>query len=178
LSATTIVVVADYATPDEQAPTGTIIFDLTGTLSDVADGESIAPRQVMADLDANGRLAQPIVANTSPGLVPTSYYWISERIVGAPELAYSARVPAAPAGSRTVTDAQATVGLPLLTSTAAAFGSGDVGAYVNCPAFPIPTQIVAVTDASHAVLSTSADESGILLTALIGASIDLAALRP
>lgn len=176
MSATLIVVTADFRAPGGEVPTGEVLFDLSVP---VVDGsESFPAGRTQAGLDLNGQIAQPLVANDSVGLVPSSSYWVTERIVGAAENGYYALVPAAPAGSRSVSDAVAAQGQRTISSATAAFTSNDIGAYVFSLPFAVPTQIVSVTSSTVAVLSTAALSTGTGLGLLIGASVDLSSLRP
>lgn len=174
------VVLGDWTTPGEEVPLGSVEFYLQPALTDLSSGVTVPSRPEVAEL-SNGAVVQSLVANNAPGseLEPTTtQYLVTERVLGAPDESYWISVPAQPAGSRTVTDAVLVQGSSIVTSATAAFSSGDVGSYVFTPGVPTPAQILSVISSTGATLSESASMGISGQTLVVGASVELASLRP
>lgn len=170
-----IIVTGTYGQSSGSTPDGTLTFDLPYTLVDVTDSENVVPAQQIAVLNG-GLLVYPLVANDSPNLLRPSQYWVTESVGGSPLSQYWVTVPAAPPGSRSVGDGVA-VG-KTLGSAAATFTNADIGQFVFCPAFPLGSFIQAVVDAHTVTMSESATQSASAQFVLIGASVDISAIRP
>lgn len=174
-----IVVQKTWGDPDSTTPaSGTVRFDLTGQL--IVGGEAISLMPAIAKL-VEGAINQPLTPTygidgqeTSPAL-----YWVAEAIQGAPVRRYAVQVPAAPEGSRSVSDGSTVVGTQVITSASAAFTSDDEGLVLWSPAFPVGVTIMEVLDdhtaqLSGAALTTHAGD----VELLIGAQVDLTSLDP
>lgn len=173
-----IVVQKTYGDPNATPPaSGSVRFDLTGQV--LVDGEAISPMPAIAKLAA-AAINQPLTPthgitgqSTSPAL-----YWVAENIQGAPIRRYAIQVPAAPDGSRSVSDGIAAQGTDNVVSASAAFTSDDEGKVLWSPAFPVGVTIMEVIDASTAQLSQPALLSDTGLELLIGAQVELTSLDP
>lgn len=174
-----IVVQKTWGDPNSTTPAaGTVRFDLmTGQL--LVDGEAISPQPAIAKL-VNAAVNQPLTPTygitgqeTGPGL-----YAVAESIQGAPVRHYVIQVPAAPEGSRSVSDGITEQGDVDVVSATADFTDDDVGLVLWSPAFPVGVTVMAVADAHHATLSQAAlaDATGAQL--LIGAQVELTSLDP
>lgn len=176
-----IVVVADWGEPGGDSPTGTVTFFLT---EPITAPSAVGCRPVPVEL-SDGALAQQLYANDkdsagNPLVPPVTMYRVAVALDGAPEDEWFALIPAAPPGSRAVTDAVATQASNLITSATADFTSGDLGAYVlvdNGTTVAVGAQITEIVSASVAKLSGSATASTTNSALLIGASVELATLR-
>lgn len=176
-----IVVTGVWGEPDgTDTPTGQVTFGLTEAIQ----SPSFVAAKTVRSVPVLGAIAQELVANDADSLgdplfPATTQYRVVETILGAPEQDYFVTVPAVPPGSRSVSDGTVVLGTQTLVSDAADFTDDDLLAYVLLPQFPVGTQIIDVID-DHTVQLTggaaSATAGGV--TVLIGASVDLASLRP
>lgn len=165
-----VVVVGSWPAPDGTTRAGEVRLSLSGDIRDAASGVVIPATQQQVYLDENGDIAVQVYA-TDAG----EAYWVEERIVGATPRSYSLSVPAAPSGSRAVSDAVTVIGVAALSSVAAVFTVDDVDAWVTGPGLAPLTQILAVIDGSHVTLTQPAAATLSGAHAVIGASVDLAA---
>lgn len=178
-----IIVTGDWLQPDNsETPLGDVSFLLT---EEIQSPQVCSARLIPAGISF-GALAQQLYANDldsdgDPIAPARTMYRVTERVDGAAEVDYFITVPAVPPGSRTVTDAAVTEGVQTVSSLTASFTDDDVGAYVllgNGSVVPPGTRITAVVSASVAQLSRTPQVDASGLTLMIGASADLAALRP
>lgn len=175
-----IVVQKTWGDPNSTTPAaGSVRFDLmTGQV--LVDGEAISPQPAIAKLVA-AAINQPLTPTygitgqaTSPGL-----YAVAESIQGAPVRRYVIQVPAAPEGSRGVSDGVTVQGSATLSSASADFDADDdEGLVLWSPVFPVGVTIMEVIDASTARLSQPALLSATGQELLIGAQVDLTSLDP
>jgi hypothetical protein len=174
-----IIVTESWVGPDGDAPNGSVSLQLTDGITSPA---YVAATRLVAAL-SNGAIAQQVYAvdadSSGAPLVPVgAQYRVVESIEGAADVVYFVTVPAAPPGSRQVSDAVATANSATVNSATAGFTNADVGAYVNIAGFPAGTQIQTVHNATSVDLSGAAATAGSGLSLLIGASVALSALRP
>ena len=170
---TTIIVEKAWQSPDGATPDGVVYFNLSQPITDPVEVPAVTiPSQLVS-----GAIAQPLVANDSEGAAPVTLYRVTEDVDGATQYSYYVSIPAAPDGSRSVSDAIVVRGEPGLISATAAFTSDDVGSYLFSPsAFVVGTQITAVIDAHTITTSNAALETAASMTVLIGAQVQLASL--
>lgn len=89
---TRIAVTRDYDLATGSAPAGTVSFTPSDWL--VNGGVTVPAAPVIAALDADGKIAVTLVANTDPDTVPAdSYYTVQEDIAGQPRRQYRLRIP-------------------------------------------------------------------------------------
>lgn len=174
-----IIVVEDWTRPDGTTPTGMVVFNL---LENILSPGYVSANTVESELSF-GQIAQQLYANdfdsTGTPINPsTTMYKVEEDIGGAPAQDYYITVPAAPPGSRRITDGVLTQGSMILTSETASFTQDDVRAYVVLPGFPPGTQIATVTSSTTCTFGSTSPLSATDLSVLIGASATLGSLRP
>lgn len=87
-----VVITRDYDLADGDAPTGVVYFTPSAWL--VNNGVTVPAAAVPAALDAVGRIAIDLVANTDPGTTPAgSHYTVREAIIGQSERSYRVVIP-------------------------------------------------------------------------------------
>lgn len=177
-----IVVTEDWSEPDgTDTPTGDVEFCLTAMLTSPG---YVSPKLVQSFL-SQGQIAQQLVAtdfdSAGAPLVPsTVQYRVVERVLGSAEQSYYITVPAAPPGSRSVTDGVVVASSQLVTSASADFTDDDENAYLFFVGgqFPVGVQITEVVDDHTVQLNRSPGVSATGVHFIIGASASLSGLRP
>ena len=172
MTATPIILTGSFLNPEGLPAAGSVVASLTEAIAN--GGQSIGQLVRFAYLDENGNLALAVVSNLDAGTSPAGSQWYcTVDLVGSPRTAGYVSVPAAPVGSRSVTDAVTMQNSVVLTSATASFVSGDVGKYVACEGIIPLTTIAAINSSTSVNLSLPATASGTGLTLLIGAQADL-----
>jgi len=94
---TQVTVTRDYDLATGSAPSGQVSFTPSDWL--VNSGVTVPAAPVVALLDAAGKVAVVLVANTDPDTVPAgSYYLVQEDITGQPRRIYQITIPASVGG--------------------------------------------------------------------------------
>lgn len=98
---TTVTVTAQYGASEPTPESGKVTFTRSEVINDPTTGLIVAPVPVVAELDATGSIAVPLLANNDPTTTPIgSTYEVLEQIDGAPERSYTIVVPyTAPGGT-------------------------------------------------------------------------------
>jgi hypothetical protein len=82
-----------WENPDGSTPDGSVTFVLSGQEDGSTESTTVGTRPIIASLVA-GAISQQLVPNVNSDLSPSSsFYWVTEDIVGATPISYPITVP-------------------------------------------------------------------------------------